>query len=122
MTIANAISAADALLSNEIAESVKVRWLNELDEQIWYDLILTHEREADAGSTYTAHTETTDSLIVPDFASGLYVEYLIMQINLAHGETERYNAAAAVFQNKLQSYVNWYNRTHMPVRGPDLSF
>lgn len=122
MTVREAIDGAKALLGNEIPEATQIRWLNELDEQIWRDLILTHEPEATIAGGYEAHTQDTDELLVPDFASGLYIEYLIMQINMAHGETDRYNAAAAVFNSKLKSYSQWYNRNNLPVRGPHLAF
>lgn len=44
MTVQNAIDLLDAARPNKLSVHRKIRWLSDLDGQVWRELILTHER------------------------------------------------------------------------------
>ena len=109
MTINEAISAADGLRNNQIAEEIKRAMLSELDGRIYREVI--DPCGSDFGG-YTAETDGEAKLIVPYPYDGLYVTYLEMEIARMGAEMPRYNNAAIVFNEKYSAFKRWYNRTH----------
>ncbi len=89
-------------------------WLNELEGQIWEQIVLTH---ADApAEPFTGHESPEEEMLVPwPWAGELYENYLKAKIAYENAETERYNQCAAMYGSVLQEYRNWYNRKHRPL-------
>lgn len=112
MTILEAITQADLIRPNTLDAAIKLRWLSTLDGQIHAEL-LCGDREASAAFTgYGEETELkTTRLLVPYPYDELYVLYLLMRIDLEHGELDRYNNDAARFNRLWQSYAGRYCRT-----------
>lgn len=109
MTINEAITAADGLRNNQIAEDVKRAMLSELDGLIFREVIDPN------GTDFTGYNQETDSgttLLVPFPYDGLYVSYLEMEIARINAEMPRYNNAAIRFNEKYSAFKRWYNRTH----------
>ena len=115
MTIFEAIARADLLRPNELSPAGKLRWLSTLDGQVWTELLALHEGGPESFSGYDGDTELrTTELLIPWPYDELYPRYLVMRIDLEHGEVERYNNDAAAFNRLWQSYAAHYNRTHFP--------
>ncbi len=112
MTILEAITQADLIRPNVLDAAIKLRWLSTLDGQIHAEL-LCGDREASAAfAGYGEETELkTTRLLVPYPYDELYVLYLLMRIDLEHGELDRYNNDAARFNRLWQSYAGRYCRT-----------
>lgn len=109
MTINEAITAADGLRNNQIAEDIKRAMLSELDGRIYIEVVAPY------GTDFTGYNADTDSgttLLVPFPYDGLYVSYLEMEIARINGEMPRYNNAAVIFNEKYSAFKRWYNRTH----------
>jgi hypothetical protein len=115
MTILEAITRADLIRPNELDPAVKLRWLSTLDGQIHAELLAAHEGGPESFRGYDGETELrTTELLVPHPYDELYLRYLLMRIDLEHGELDRYNNDAAAFNRLWQSYAGTYNRTHKP--------
>ncbi len=123
MTILEAITRADQIRPNELEPAVKLRWLSTLDGQIHGELLNSHEPEPGPFSGYGEDTELISTeLLVPWPYDELYVRYLLMRIDLEHGELDRYNNEAASFNRLWQSWAGQYCRTHLPKGVSGLSF
>ena len=136
MKIKEAIERTFALRPDSFLIEEKVAWLNELDHKLYLEVILTHENGRkpapfehyfvyNCGVCYTpSETETKTEwkqydpsnleteLLVPAPYDKLYISYLKSKIEEAYGETERYNNSAYIFNNELQDFKAYWNRTH----------
>ncbi|MCD8036971.1 MAG: hypothetical protein LUE88_06320, partial [Clostridiales bacterium] len=82
MFIAQAIEAADRLKPNAYSREEKVKWLSDIDMQIYKEIILTHE----GGGEFEGYDECTDIettvLLAPNPYDELYVHGIKRQIDL----------------------------------------
>lgn len=112
---------------DEVDEITKIRWLSELDGQLWADVFQSHEYND--GETVVAempvYTESTDEdtvLLVPPPYDGIYDAYLAMRVDLLNRDTTRYNNSMTVYTDALSAFSCWYNRTHMPKQPAKMIF
>ena len=123
MTILEAISRADLVRPNELAPAVKLRWLSTLDGQVRAELLSAYEEAPEPFPGYDENTELRETrLLIPAPYDELYLHYLLMRIDLEHGELDRYNNDAAAFNRLWQSFAAHYNRTHSPRGAARLCF
>lgn len=123
MTILEAITRADLIRPNELDPAVKLRWLSTLDGQIHAELLTTHEGGPETFRGYDGETELqTTELLVPYPYDELYLRYLLMRVDLEHGELDRYNNEAAQFNRLWQSYAAGWCRSHAPKGADRLRF
>ena len=115
MTILEAITRADLIRPNELDPAVKLRWLSTLDGQIHAELLSAHSGAPGPFRGYDEETELRSTrLLVEHPYDELYLCYLLMRIDLEHGELDRYNNDAAEFNRLWQSFASHYCRRHAP--------
>lgn len=123
MTILEAILQADELRPNQLDQALKLRWLSTLDGQIHEELLRAC---ADAPGPFDGYGPDTElqgtRLLVPYPYDELYLRYLVMRIDLEHGEVDRYNNDAAAFNRLWQSFAAGYCRRHIPLGEARLRF
>lgn len=114
MTILEAMTQADLARPNELEPELKLRWLSTLDGQIHAELMAPCGEGPAVFSPYGADTELSrSSLLAPFPYDELYLLWLVMQIDLAQGELERYNNDALRFNRCWQSFAAHWSRTHL---------
>ena len=114
MTLGQALETTDELKANHYSEEVKIRWVNDLESLLYYELIYWHEdAPAEAPEPYTAQ-DMERELMVPDPYSDVYLKYLYAQIDFHNAEFSRYNNSAMLYNTALTTYADWYNRNHAP--------
>ena len=102
---------------------MKLRWLSNLDGQICAELLAAHEGWQADFSGYSSETSRTGThLVIPFPYDELYPRFLAMRIDLEHGELERYNNDAAIFNRLWQATAAHYCRTHTPKGTAQLKF
>lgn len=106
MTASEAIAQLDALLPNTCPQTLKVQWLERLEEQVRRELEDTHAGAAPAAA---------GQLRIPAPHDECYIRYLEAQIHYTNGEMVRYANAMALFNAVYSNYCAWYIRTHMPL-------
>lgn len=112
MNIQQAIERANEMRAgNSASVEMKIRWLSEIDNIIYNDVILTHHTNVEPFKDYE---DESAELIAEKPYDKLYVYWLMAQIDLACSEFKRYNASLSLFNEALKNYKAWYNRTHMP--------
>lgn len=116
MTIKNAIALTDSMTYNQIDAPEKVMWLSNLDWVIHRDVHACHEGTKDIPyAGYNGDTDLDTELLVPPPYDEIYRWYLEMQISDANGEVARYNNAMVKYNATMLSYMDYINRTHMPI-------
>ena len=116
MTIREAINQADGRLKNTIPEDTKVKWLSNLDHNIFLNVFKTHEDSPI--EEFTPYTEDTD-LLTTELLVGApwdeaYIYYLKAKYHQEMHEIDRYNNEAAQYAEIFGDFKAYYNRTHMP--------
>ena len=143
MKIQTAIDQADEMRPNMMGDQLKVQYLQELDQQIYEEILLKHqhtaeeevkpqydplpedeeETEADENESEEEETEESEDtpyqvpdldLLVPDPYSKLYKFYLMAHIDLKNHEYDKYNNDNALFETAYEEMHDWWRRTRMP--------
>jgi len=120
MKVQEAIAKCNELKPNQYEDAQKICWLDELDQKIWNEVILSREMEKDedgkpllAFHGYHAKTDCGKELLADAYCE-LYIYYLMSKIDFFNGETKRYNVDAVMFNEAYQGFANHYYRTHKP--------
>ncbi len=116
MTIREAIDRADALRPNTVAETEKYLWLAQLDGALRRQVHNQHEAEGEENRAGADLMQADDTvLLAKEPYSGIYLYWLMAQIDLALGELTRYNNDMMLYNMALTEYAVDYKRTHLPV-------
>ena len=109
MTINNAIAEAQRLHPDTIPDSIKVRWLGELDGKIMLETMFRNDF-----SPYRFPEDADRNLIVSEPYDNIYTLYIIAMSDFFSGEMENYGASAALFDAAYAEFRKNYIRTHIP--------
>ena len=116
MTISEAISRANTVKPNTYSDLDKIRWLSTLDGIIKEHIIDTHEGgESVVFNGYDEDTNPDTELLVPAPYDQIYVHWLEAQIDYSNDEYDRYENTMEMYNNAYNNFLNYYNRTHMPI-------
>lgn len=111
--------------NNQIDDKTKIRWLSELDLQIYEDIVLRHEGATrymteNPDGTFSPrdfpYKTDTRELIAPERFSRMYEAYLQSETDMQLDELDRYANDLTRFNNAYQEFAAWYNETHMPLQ------
>lgn len=130
MKITEIIGRVDNLRPNQVEDSIKREWLSNLELMLINEVIITHEVPVWVSDhdVYKKYLETEgrkqlfdDSqdgeMIIPEpYGKDVYYWWLVAQIDLIEGNTERYATDYQMYNNACLTYKDWYNRTYMPVQ------
>ena len=121
MTIQEAIAGIDGRKPNTVPEETKLRWLEELDWEIFRDVLLTHQGPVPEFTGYPENMSREDReatpLLAPAPYDSMYLYCLESRIDYENGELGRFNNSNAMFRTVFDAFRNWYNRTHRPLSG-----
>ena len=123
MLIREIINSADEMRNNDISEIQKIKWLSELDESLFEEIVLTHESEEllsvrDGGEPefrVFPYKEDTVSLIAPNRFRPMYEHFLCAKIDYCQNEIERFENDSALFNSSFNKFKAWYNENHLPL-------
>ena len=118
MTIEKALDLADQLKPNMMSRQVKIGFLNEIDQLIWNELVMTHEHteEEETKPEYDIDTDEGTELIVPTPYDMLYVYWLMARIDHLNQEIDKYNNDRALFDNAYEQASDMWTLTRMPIQ------
>lgn len=118
MTINKAMERAARVRSDPYDDETKAGWLLELEGRIREEVIGTHEPEngADQAEPVLTFPEDADRPLLVDAPyDRLYELYLLCQIDLHNGETDRYANSVRVFNAALDAWAQAYHRRNAPI-------
>ena len=110
MTVLEVIEAVDCRLHNEVDETIKIKWISDLDRQIQKDIIDKHEDGFTHDFPYTLDSE----VIIADGYEEIYILYLLRQITLLNGDIEHSNNYLSEYNNLIYEWKKFYNWEHLP--------
>ena len=114
MTVKEAILWVYSQKSNAVPEQVKVRWLERLDGMLYRQVVQTHICPFAAPGRYSISGGGDQTLLISPPYDGIYIDFLNMKTDLEQGDIDRYNNSARVFNEALDDWKKWVNRTYMP--------
>lgn len=106
MTTHSCIALVDTLVPNAVPESLKRRWLSELEGHILVN-IRNHDPEA---LNITGEAGEEISLSLPFPFDRVYWMYLAAMVDFFNGDTSRYEETATLADNALEDYAKWCKR------------
>jgi hypothetical protein len=117
MTIIDAINRAAQIRPNVRPQAEKIQWLSELDHKIKTEIIDVREgAELISFTPYTEDTPLNTELLIPAPYDVVYIDYLVMKLDLANNETARYQNSSALYNTNLHSFIKYWYRTHKTAR------
>ena len=123
MKLNDAINEAMSLRPSEVTRSTMIRWLSALDGQMWQEIVSKYIPDDDTPAEMpvydpsSAHTNPDTVLMIPAPYDLLYIDYLVMRIDLQNADYERYNNGALRYREEWQAWADWFNRNHTHVAG-----
>lgn len=122
MFISEAIETADKLKPNAYTREDKVKWLSDIDKQIFLEIIVTHvppeETESLRIDSFAGYGPETDientELLAPSPFDEIYIHGLKRQIDLHNEEYSKYNNDCLLFNSAYTNFYDWYNRENTP--------
>lgn len=118
MTLQEALDIADEMKPNMMKRDLKIKYLTEIEQLIWAEIILKHVHFPWQmhKPVYNEETLPGTVLLIPDPYSMVYVYWLMSKIDIQNQEDERYNVDRAHFENAYDTMSDWYTREHMPLQ------
>lgn len=122
MTIGEAIAAVQAIKPNRIEREQMVRWLDEVDNTVFRELVKTHRFGGDL--VFDGYDPADESgadgvvLLAPEPYSRMYIYFLCAQIDMQNQEFDLYQNNAALYNGAYKDYADYYNRQIPPLYGP----
>ncbi len=119
MTVNEAIARVDALRPGNVYSHAELtKWLEELDAQIWREIVLTHEGGDDIPEPrYDPASGGDEVLLAGTPHDRIYLSFLFAQIDRMNGEIDRYNNSVSTFNAEYAAFRNFYNAEHAPKGG-----
>ena len=115
MTVKEAIDYADLVKPNAIPQSVKLRWLSQLEGRIAAEIFLMSAIESRT-YVYDENKLGYELLIYPPH-DDIYTSWLEAQIDLANGEYDRAANTMQLFDSKWRNFVRWFGNRYDPAQG-----
>jgi F0F1-type ATP synthase gamma subunit len=112
ITINDAISYFDAQCPNQYSQEEKIKWLSELDEQIYNDVIALREGADNIEFNGYDNDSLNTELLVETPYTEIYRYWLEKSVDFSNREITAMNNAIAMYNNYLDDYTSWYNRQH----------
>lgn len=113
MKLIELINEVDTNRPNRFSYEQKVRWLSELDTNIFKNIISKRENaEITDFSGYDEKTGKQTELIVKAPYERIYKFYLEAQMEYENQEIARFNNAMAMYNQMYTEFVNDYCRNH----------
>lgn len=119
MQLGTLFAEVDELKPSQYDDTVKLKWLNEVETRIVREIIETHEPDTALAELdfvgYTNDTPLETELIAKEPYATLYKYYLFSMIDLTNEESDRYQNDAILFNQAYQDFANYWNRTHKSI-------
>ena len=109
MTINEVIEEAMKLHPDTIPDSIKARWLNELDGKISRETM--HKNDF---AQYKFPEDADKELLVKAPYDNIYTLYVIAMSDFFSGEMANYSSAAILFEEAYSEFRKNYIRNNMP--------
>ena len=122
VTIDDIIQEVDALESNALDRSEKVKWLSRFDGQLYERYMKGREGAPASWKPYGEDTPGDTALLVEHPWDGIYIHWLRAQIALYHGENDLYSDEMALVGQDEKLFADAYAAGHPRAGGNRFRF
>lgn len=125
MNIRDALDQVDALKPNQFDEQQKIYWLSQVDQRIYNDVVLRHERDESMPESFGGYPPDVDQdtqLLASAPFDALYRWWLEAMIDLGNGELGKYQNSMLLFNSAWNDFAKDYRRKHMPLGQQKIGF
>lgn len=122
MTINEAIAQVNRTRQNRIPDDVMIRWLSNLDHQIYEEVIKTREGWESVSFTTYGADDGEKTLLVPPPYDEMYIYKLEASIYYEQREINKYATSMTMFNAVMEQYMKKYNREHRALDLPAARF
>jgi len=114
-----AMELADKLKANMMSDTLKIRFLNEVEARVHGEIIMKHEHTAaqEECPVYGLPEPGAEEpeMLVPDKYAMMYVYWLESRIDEQDREWDDYNNHRTLFEAEWNNFFDSYIREHMPL-------
>lgn len=115
MKVTEALSQIKHLKPNQYDDRMLVKWLSDLDGQIYNEIVKWHDGAPEnPPAEYDPVADLNTELLAQGPYADVYVKYMAAQIDYYNAEFDRYNNSMIMFNMALSAYADWYNRNNVP--------
>jgi len=107
MTIESCMKLVDAMLPNRVEDSVKLRFLGEIEGKVKVELL---GESPDGANDFNEDTPAETHLCAPHPFDQIYILYVMAMVDFVGGDTARYESGAATFNAAYQGHGKWLKR------------
>lgn len=117
MTIQQVLDSIDECKPNTFSYPQKIAWLSETDQQVYTEILKTHEGlpEGYVFEGYDQSTPPDTELLIPDVYAEIYQHALARRMDIKNGELDKYQNNTLLFNTMYQTFSDYWTRTHMPL-------
>ena len=116
MTIEQAINRLDERKQNIYSREEKIKWLSQIDAEIYRKIMQTHEGCPAGWVPYTEAADIKRELLAGEPWDEMYIHWLESRVDYYDKEFGEYNNSYSAFASVYGDYARAYNREHMPVQ------
>ncbi len=116
MKVSEVINLIDKYTGEPIESELKYRWLQQIEDIIYNEVILTHKNPPPMPNPVI---RADRELLCPEPYSELYIHYLNAQNDLMMRDSRSFENSASAFASAFNSYSDWYNRMNPPLERVD---
>lgn len=124
VTLDEVITYFDEQCPNQYSREEKIRWISELDERIYEDIIKPRQPllyvTTFNGYGDDAYGDTV--LLVPSMFKDIYKYWIEKNVDINNREIGAANNAIANFTAIYEDYYAWYNRNHIITQNKRIIF
>jgi hypothetical protein len=114
MKISKVLETVNRRKPNAVDDEDKFKWLSDLDQSIFEDIISKAEDTTIDFKSYVYDSDMEKDLIVPDHYSELYIYYLFAKIDADNEEFNSYNNFMTLYNDLFDKFAAYYRRNHIP--------
>lgn len=122
MTINEAIAQVNRTRQNRIPDDVMIRWLSNLDHQIYEEVIKTREGWESVSFMPYGADDGEKKLLVPPPYDEMYIYKLEASIYYEQREINKYATSMTMFNAVMEQYMKKYSREHRALDLPAARF
>lgn len=105
MKVKKILELIDSAKPNEISESVKLTWLNDVEAKVACEIFKTAPEE------YVSFEDVESELSVPEAYSGMYLLYVLAMLELSSGGYSDYVKIKDCFESEFRAYARQVIKT-----------
>ncbi len=105
MKVRELLESFDAVRGNQLCDSVKLAWINDIEGKIQCELMKKRTDE------FVLVKSDEDALSIPDAYSSIYILYLTAKLEFVQRNYDAYSSAMKEFEKEFHTYAKMCMRT-----------